>query len=82
MKLPFPCEKLLMMHDTATGRVKLVFDHRMTHFVVKHVFQKPRRHESAIEERMDSNKPVLFLDCAKDNAIAWTLFRRRPQTTV
>lgn len=46
----------------------------MKHFVVKHVFQIPARHERLIEQGMNSDYAVLFLDCSKNEMIFRRLF--------
>src|SRR5260370_26858532 len=46
-----------------------VWDHRVKHFVIEHVLKKPERHERLIEQWIDSNHPVLFLDRSKNKII-------------
>src|ERR1700736_792674 len=46
----------------------------MQHFVVEDVTQKPRRNERLIQQRINPNDPIFFLDCAEDEIIFRALF--------
>src|SRR6266496_2255911 len=43
----------------------------MQHLVIKHVPQKPRRHERLLKCRIDPNDPVFLLYCSKNELFSW-----------
>src|SRR5262245_55017413 len=45
----------------------------MQHFVIKHVPQKPNRHERLVQRGIDSNDLIFFLDCSKDELFSRTV---------
>jgi hypothetical protein len=46
----------------------------MQHLVIKHVTQKPKRHERLVQRRIDPNNPIFLLDCAKNEMFSWAVF--------
>jgi len=45
----------------------------MQHFVIKNVFKKPAGNERLIEQRMNSNDTIFFLNRAEDEVLARSL---------
>ena len=73
MKLAFADEESVVMHDPPAGGVELILYDRMTHFVVDDVIEKPRRHKSPVEQWMNADDAIVFLDCAEDDAASRAL---------
>src|SRR2546427_7576822 len=45
----------------------------MQHLVIKHVPQKPRRHERLVQRRIDPNDLILLLNCPKNEMFSWAV---------
>lgn len=69
VKAAFPLVKFLVVHDPAPGSVKFIAHHRVTHLVINHVFQKPDRYESAVEQGMNPDDAIFFMDRPENNLI-------------
>ena len=41
--------------------------------MIKHVAQKPQRHERLVKRRIDPNDPVFLLNCSKNELFSWTV---------
>src|SRR5215831_13039973 len=61
------------VNSPAVPRQRLIRHDRMQHFVIKHVTQKPRRHERLIKRGIDPNHPILLLDCAENEMFSWAV---------
>src|SRR5688572_21470756 len=73
MELALPLEELLVVHEPPTLRVVPVRHDGMEHLVIDHVLEKPCGNECLIQERMDADHAVLFLDGAEDDVVLWPL---------
>ena len=62
------------MHTAAAVWQRLIGYDRMQHLVIKNVTQKPERDERLIEQRIDANDAILFLNCAENKIIARSMF--------
>lgn len=60
--------------DTAAAAGMLIRDHGMKHLMVENILQKPERHEGLIQQRIDANDSILFLDRSKNKIIFWPMF--------
>src|SRR6185437_10464843 len=56
----FPPIKFFGVNPTPTGGINFLRHDRMQHLVIKHVLEKPARHERLIEKWMNANHPILF----------------------
>src|SRR5882762_1212408 len=70
--------EFLGVHAPPSTPQKFVRHDGVKHFVIEHVFQKPSRHECLIEERVNSNHAVLFLNRSKDKMVLGTVFSATP----
>ncbi len=77
-KLALPTIEFVGVHAPPATSQEFVRYDRMQHFVIEDVFQKPARHECLIEQRVNSNYPVFFLNRSKNEMIFRPMF---PATT-
>src|SRR4029077_13601743 len=63
--------EFLCVNSAAIRRQLFIRHDGMQHLVIKHVTEKPKRHERLVQRRIDPNDPVFLLDCAKDEIFEW-----------
>lgn len=68
-KFSLPAIELLMVHEPTAVRIVLIRHDRMKHLVINDVLQKPRWDERAIQQRMNPNDSVIFLNRAENDVI-------------
>src|SRR5262249_14332034 len=73
-KLALAPVKFLGVHAPPAASQSFVRYHRVQHFVIKHVLQKPARHECLIEQGMNPNHAVFLLDRAKNKMVLRPMF--------
>ena len=73
-KLALPPIKFFGVHAAPATSQKFVRHDRVQHFMIENVFQKPARHECLIEQRVNSNDAVFFLDRSKNEMILRPMF--------
>jgi len=73
MKLPFAFEECVMVHDALSGFRVTIRNHGVTHLVVNDVLDEPARDECAIEQRMNADEFVAFLDGAEHDLVCGTI---------
>ncbi len=66
--------EFLGVHPPPATSQQFVRHDGVKHFVMEHVFQKPPRHECLIEQGMDTNHPVFFLDRSKNEMVFRAMF--------
>ena len=77
-ELTFAAVELFRMHAATAVWQRLIRYDRMQHLVIKHVTQKPQRYEQLIEQRVDADYAILFLDRAKNEIFSWPMFPPAP----
>jgi hypothetical protein len=70
-KLFLTLEEAVMVNDPAACGVMLVRDKCMEHLVIDHVFKIPAWDELTIEQRMNADDAIFFLNAAKDDVARW-----------
>src|SRR5205807_2802347 len=68
-KFPLALVKFFRVNATASIRPSFIRNHRMQHLVIKNVTEEPRRHERLIEERINPDYAVFFLDGAENEIL-------------
>ena len=74
MKSLFTTIEFVCMNTATTGGIFLLRYNRMKHLVVDDVFEKPRRNKRCIEEWMNPDDPVLFLNGTKNELLSRSMF--------
>jgi len=70
--------EFLRVHAPPATPQKFIRHNGVKHFVIEHVFQKPPRHECLIEQGMDANHAVFFLDRSKNKMVFRSMFSAPP----
>ena len=60
-------EEFIVMDDATPGAVVSVRNKRVQHLVEDHVLHVPTRNKFAIEQRMNPDNPIIFLNAAEDD---------------
>lgn len=61
-----PAQKFLSVHLASAGWKRFVRHYGVQHFVVDDVFNKPEGHERRVEQRMNTDDLVVFLNGPKN----------------
>lgn len=66
-------QKTGVVDNAAAFGVVAVGDDGVEHLVIDHIFQEPSGHKSPVEEWVDADHPIVFLDGAKYDGLPRTL---------
>src|SRR5438270_12128138 len=68
-KFPLALVKFFRVNAAAAIGPSFIRNYCMQHLVIKNVTKEPRRHERLIEERIDSDDAVFFLNGAENEIL-------------